>query len=168
MTKGLLLLALFGGQAECEPTLRWDHFDRPVYPRVAQLARIQGRAQIEIRLEPDGKVSIVSSSGDHGLLVESAMQALERSQLSCDHCNGESGLFTIDFDYKLVARPSARPCSNNESSAVLDSANHISVFTKMPCIYTYGLIVQKVRGPKCLYLWKCAYRSHDTDTEKRP
>lgn len=169
MRESLLLLALFvTGQAESEPTLRWNHFDRPEYPLVAQLARIQGRAQIEIRLEPDGKVSVVSSSGDHGLLVESARKALEGAQLSCDNCNGKASLFTIDFDYKLVARPSASPCSDNESSAVLDSATHITVSTKMPCIYSYGLVVQKVRGLRCLYLWRCAQRSHDTDTETRP
>jgi hypothetical protein len=162
---GLLMIV---AAAEQGPKLRWVRFDRPAYPRVAQLARIQGRAQIEIRLEPEGKVFVVSSSGDHVLLVESARQALEGSQLSCDNCNGKSGLFTIDFDYRLVARPSASPCADNESSAVLDSANHITVFTKMPCIYSYGLVVQKVRGPKCLYLWRCAHRSHDTDTEKKP
>ena len=164
----LLGLLVATGAAAQEPTLQWGHLDRPVYPRLAQLAHIQGRAQIEIRLEPDGKASIVSSSGDHGLLVEAARQALEGSQLSCDNCNGRSGLFTIDFDYTLVARPSASPCSDNESSAVLDSATHITVSTKMPCVYRYGLVVQKVRSPRCLYLWRCARRSHDTDTEARP
>jgi hypothetical protein len=109
---GLLMIV---AAAEQGPKLRWVRFDRPAYPRVAQLARIQGRAQIEIRLEPEGKVFVVSSSGDHVLLVESARQALEGSQLSCDNCNGKSGLFTIDFDYRLVARPSASPCADNES-----------------------------------------------------
>lgn len=162
---GVLIITRAGPQG---PGLHWGHFDRPVYPRAAQLARIQGKAQIEIRLEPDGKVSVVSSSGDHGLLVEAARQALEGSQLSCDNCNGKSGLFMIDFDFKLIARPSASPCSDNESSAVLDSATHITVSTKMPCVYSYGLEVQKVRGLRCLYLWRCAQPSHDTDTEIRP
>lgn len=169
MREALLLgvLTITGGGQQV-PSLHWDHFDRPVYPRLAQLARIQGRVQIEIRLEPNGKVSVLSSSGDHGLLLQAARQALGVSQLSCDNCNGKSGLFKIDFDFKLVARSPASPCSDNESSAALDSATHITVSTKMPCVYRYGLAVQKVRGPRCLYLWRCAQRSHDTDTEIRP
>lgn len=162
---GVLMITGAGPQGF---SLHWGHFNRPVYPRVAQLARIQGSAHIEIRLEPGGKISVVSSSGDHGLLVEAAKQALEGSQLSCDNCNGKSGVFTINFEYKLVARPSASPCSDNESSAVLDSATHVTVSAKMPCVYGYGLVVRKVRGPKCLYLWRCAQRSHDTDTEIEP
>jgi TonB family protein len=162
---GLLMATEAAGQ---EPRLHWNHFQPPVYPRMAQLARIQGKARIEIRLEPDGKVSVVSSSGDHGLLVEAGRQAVEGSQLSCDKCDGKSGAFTIDFDFKLIARPSASPCSDNESSALLGPANHVTVSIKMPCVYRYGVVVQKVRGPRCLYLWRCAQRSHDTDTVTRP
>jgi len=169
MTRVFLLVAWIAtGAAAQEPSLRWDHFEPPVYPRLAQLARIQGRTQIEIRLEPDGKVSVLSSRGDHALLVEAARRALEGSQLSCANCSGTSGLFTIEFDYKLVARPFDSPCSDDESSSVLDSPTHITVSIKMPCVYRYGVVVQKVRGLQCLYLWRCAQRSHDTDMETRP
>jgi Gram-negative bacterial TonB protein C-terminal len=153
------------------PLLHWEEFRRPVFPRVAQLAHIQGKATLEIEIDADGTTSVLNYSSSHPILTDTAMASLKQSKLRCENCEGKAALFTVVYEFKIIDKLDEEPCdyaTDYESSATLDSVTHVTITTNLPCVHRFGVVVKRVRGSRCLYLWRCATRSRDYETLTRP
>lgn len=126
---GLFLLFITSVTPGQEPVLRWLEFHPPAYPRLAKLARIQGEARVEIKLNPVGKIVALRPVSGRPLLVQAAMESLQQSRLTCENCAGKSVVFMIAFNFKFG---DGLPCEG--SQAALISANHVTLTTGNPCV----------------------------------
>jgi TonB family protein len=76
----------------------FSHFVTPKYPRLAMLARIQGKVELELTLDPvTGEVLDASAVSGHPLLKPSAIEAAKQWRLAPQSIQSESLNLTLDF-----------------------------------------------------------------------
>src|SRR5262249_48322117 len=124
-------------------------------------AHIQGVADMEIELSPEGKIVAWRASSGSPILVQAAADSLRLSQLECRNCNAQSVTVQVAYRFELASDTKGQCALSGEhrDPAVLDAPNHVTV-TAIPLCITVENIdpVEKVRSIRCLYLWKCARR----------
>lgn len=61
----------------------------PVYPRLAQMARILGDVDVTVRIRRDGSVESVRVVSSHAMLRHAALESARQSQFECHGCGEE-------------------------------------------------------------------------------
>ncbi|MGH9812080.1 MAG: energy transducer TonB [Candidatus Acidiferrales bacterium] len=79
------------------------HRVEPVYPRVAQIARIQGDVVLEALLDKDGRVRNVEIKSGHPSLAQAAREAVEQWVYEPTYLNGVPYpvLLTVKVEFRL-------------------------------------------------------------------
>jgi len=82
---------------------------RPVYPKLAKEARIQGRVRLAALIDEDGVVERLKLMGGHPLLVQAAMDAVAQWRYRPFMRNGRPAavVTTIEVPFTLRERPPA-------------------------------------------------------------
>jgi hypothetical protein len=148
----ILSTSIFSLQA---PKLNWMSFYPPEYPRVAQIAHIEGKVTLKLALQAGEVVGIQEQAG-HPMLVPAAIQSLKMSRLGCMDCSNEAQTFTVVFDFQVASHD----CNDPEvpTRATLDSPTHVTITSQAVCTYDPIATYRKIRSIHCLYLWRCATR----------
>jgi TonB family protein len=138
---------------------------RATYPQIALSARLQGEVEIAVQVRPDGSVASASIGRTKGpvsapqampLLEAPALEAARESYfMSRPEAAGLAPYtltyaFVLDGDADLAA--SRRPQIGQHSGRLTTEAKT----GPMVCILWGDYVV---RGPKCLYLWRCGRES---------
>lgn len=82
----------------------------PIYPRVAQQARISGAVRINLQLRKDGTVESAKVIDGHPMLRQAALESAKKSEFECADCSGEHPIswftnsnFETDVTLVLIA-----------------------------------------------------------------
>jgi Gram-negative bacterial TonB protein C-terminal len=152
----LLLFLMAQGAGNPRPSLIWENFDAPEYPRTAQIAHIAGAVTIEFTIHSDGAIVIERSIG-HWLLIPAAEQTIRTSKIRCGECENGTGRFSVVFDFSIASHDCSESGTDPPYTAKLDSTTHISIIGEPICIRDPAVTITTVhrRSWQCLYLWKC-------------
>ncbi|HXE74450.1 MAG TPA: aminopeptidase P N-terminal domain-containing protein [Candidatus Xenobia bacterium] len=76
------------------------------YPPLARLARIQGKVQVDVEIDPSGRVRRATARGGHPLLQKYAREGLERWVFGCLGIPERFPvLHTVDLAFKIEGEP---------------------------------------------------------------
>jgi TonB family protein len=137
----------------------------PVYPPLARSARIEGDVQLSLVIGAEGEMRSANIVSGNQLLQQAALQSAQQSKFVCRECT-ESVSYEMVYSFQLIAKhcPGEQDSMSNATDdirqpGVSQSGNRVIVVAERGCIgVCYSVIrVPKVRSPKCLYLWRCAY-----------
>jgi len=77
---------------------RFDHYEDPEYPHLARLARVQGRVELELKVQAaTGAVESVEVVSGHKLLSPSAIEAAKRWRFAPDSVRAAKVYVTIAY-----------------------------------------------------------------------
>lgn len=140
----------------------------PVYPMIARTAHIAGDVVLDLEIREDGSVeSDVVVSGPP-LLQRAALASAQESRFKCNDCGAGLTSFRLFYTFQLI---DSNCCVEHEGKTtdtgapatypqITSSQNHVRIVDKAPCICDPGIVVSiRVRSLKCLFLWRCGYRS---------
>jgi hypothetical protein len=159
MKKTVLFLVFIAKAATGQPSLVWDNFHAPSYPQMARMGHITGDVTVELALSA-GNTAVIQKSTSHPVLILAAEESIKASKLHCSDC--ESGkIFTVAFHFAVADHA----CSyvDAPSTAKLDNPESVSVIAEPLCTEEIDPVIhtKKVRGARCLYLWRCKEVSHE-------
>jgi TonB family protein len=139
----------------------------PVYPPLARAARVEGDVRLLVKIKTDGTVESARIVVGNPLLQYGALQSAQQSTFECRACTEPVNSYEMIYSFQLVGKC----CPTNEDSVnstdeltpavgVSQSGNQVHVVAQLGCLRGGDISmvrVPKVRSPKCLYLWRCAY-----------
>jgi TonB family protein len=127
---------------------------RPVYPQIAQSARVSGDVEVAVDVRPDGSVASARIVSGPPLLTQAALDEARRARFECRGCVEPSTRYSMYVTFRLAAEsnPPAPP-----PVTVSPTQGWITVVA--PGIVINGGIAldhgTPDRGLKCLFLWRC-------------
>jgi len=142
-------------------------FSQPTFPEQGKIANVAGEVKVIVMVYPDGKSDAHIEVGIP-LLNQAALDSAKQSQFVCDGCN-EPSQYVLVYSFE---RTNDGDCCNN----ALRSPVHVNqmqpsvdeqgrpetrvvVSTAHFCICDdNGYGGTRIRAPKCLYFWKCAWK----------
>lgn len=97
----------------------------PVFPQLAQQARIVGDVEVKMEVRKDGSVASAEVVSGHPLLKQAALESAQKSRLLCMGCSDEVTSYSLTYTFGFR--------NDNDRD----------------CGY------KRQRSLKCLELWKC-------------
>jgi len=142
------------------------HLSSPGYPPLARATRISGGIQLLLGIRPDGSVESAVIVSGHPLLQQAVVESAQQSRFECRGCTEAVTSYSVLYTFQVADHcpaakngPSKDLLQDGKSRAqVIQSQNHLTVIDE-PSWCDPGVVVQKVRSAKCLYLWKCGWHS---------
>jgi TonB family protein len=139
----------------------------PVYPPLARAALVEGDVRLSVKVRTDGTVESARIVVGNPLLQYGALQSAQQSTFECRGCTEPVNSYEMVYSFQLVGKC----CPTNEDSVnstheltpavgASQSGNQVHVIAQRGCLCGGDISmvrVPKVRSPKCLYLWQCAY-----------
>jgi TonB family protein len=125
----------------------------PVYPPIAQSARVQGEVAVTVSVGADGSVASAQITGkDIPLLSAAAIDAAKKSTFECRGCVAAPASYTIVYAFWLeIGARSPEPDQESPSRSRVTTAEEAPL-----CDHCGGPhMPTAVRSAKCLWLWKC-------------
>jgi TonB family protein len=151
----VLILAVSHGLSESSP-LKIVKLVPPVYPPIAMAARVTGDVHLQVTLHEDGTIGWVQVQSGPQMLRDSAAESARKSLYSLEQLDRGSS-------YELVYRFDLDPteCGEGRDSSyphVSENLNLVTVTEKASVLCDPAADV-RVRSAKCLFLWRCAWRT---------
>jgi TonB family protein len=138
---------LLASQAVVVPT----NVPQPMYPPIAQSARVSGDVVFKIVVRPDGSVESAAVGSGAPLLQEAGLKAARLAQYECRGCTQPGTPYSLVFRFRLdEPTPVAGLTFAPEGSATVNVVGE----HWLPA----GPVAQRlrrVRSAKCLWFWRC-------------
>jgi TonB family protein len=133
---------------------------RPVYPQIAESARVSGDVEVAVEVRPDGTVASARAVSGPRLLTQAAEDAARRVVFTCGQCTEALNRYSLFVTFRLSAQeqpPLVGP--------LVVSPTQGWVTVVLPRLEDQAVYypVRLVRSIKCAYLWRCqpaAERAH--------
>jgi len=132
----------------------------PIYPRLAKQARVQGDVVVKLAVKRDGTVEIVEAVSGPPMLMSASLESAKKSKFDCSSCTEALTLSRVVYTFQAVPLQYDANCEvipDARYPQVTQTQNHVTVIDQSVGICDPMSIV-KVRGAKCLYLWRCGHR----------
>jgi TonB family protein len=129
----------------------------PIYPRLAQQARISGTVRIRIGLREDGSVGRAEVIDGHPMLRAAAVDSAQKSEFECAGCAKRTSC-SVAYVFELREGCHFGPhCESldNDQPLVTQSPGRVVVSAVPLCTCDPAATLVKIRSMRCLYLWKC-------------
>ena len=143
------------------------NLSQPVYPPLARQANIYGEVSVEVTVRPDGKTDVAFESG-HAMLKQAALDSAQQSRFECRGCSS-SVSYHLVYSFRLAkgsdccSAMSVPPKVTLEPQTGDQTAQRqtlITITADEICLCDPAVqLTKKRRALKCLYLWKCSWRS---------
>lgn len=138
----------------------------PIYPRLAQQARISGVVRICLQLRKDGTVESTEVVDGHPMLVQAALDSAQKSIFECGDCGQAKARYLLVYSFEIRDGCHSGPhCDPSDIDKLVISQSPgrvaLSVGSLCTCDPTATLI--RFRSARCLYLWKCGRREVPND-----
>jgi len=107
----------------------------PVYPSIAQSARVSGEVEVKVSVRPDGSIESAEVIGAIPLLSEAALEAARKSEFECQR-------YDVPVPYSLVfafVLDVPAPSPGEEQSAV----TQVSVSLEVRLVLWWRLLLQR-------------------------
>jgi TonB family protein len=137
----------------------------PIYPRLAQQARISGTVRINLQLRKGGTVESAKVIDGHPMLRQAALESAQKSEFECADCSGATSYFLV-YEFELRDGCHFGPhCEllDSDQSLVTQTPGRVVVSAVSLCTCDPAVAVTRVRSPRCLYLWKCGRQEAPND-----
>lgn len=135
-----------------EPRIVPIEWPRPVYPQIAQSARVQGDVEVAVDVRPDGSVAAARVVSGPPLLSEAALVAARHARFECLACVGARTPYSLYVSFRLAIDdrlPVWPPL------IVSPTQGWVTAVAPSPIINGGGPPAPPTRGLKCLFLWRC-------------
>jgi TonB family protein len=76
----------------------------PTYPRLAQVARITGTVEIELRVRQNGTVDSAQIISGHPMLRDSALESARHSLFECKECDQPISPYSLAYRFTITPR----------------------------------------------------------------
>jgi TonB family protein len=149
----LAIASSAGAQAPVVITpIEWP---KPIYPQIAESARVQGDVEVSIDVRADGSVETARAVSGPLLLRESAEQAARRTRFECRGCGDRATQYSLHVSFRLLsesapARPEPPPLIVSPTQGWVT----VHLMEQQHQIHVHYATL-RVRAPECLYLWRC-------------
>lgn len=139
----------------------------PLYPPIAKQAHVTGDVELMVSIRKDGSIELAVAISGHPLLKQATVDSAMKSQFECRSCDESVASQRIVFSFQLgpTAYCSETPITpkivdRQEVSypQVIYSLNHITLIDQPVGTCDPAVTRQKVRSPKCFFLWRCGLR----------
>lgn len=134
---------------------------KPVYPRLAKQARVQGDVVLKVVVRRDGTVEVAEAISGPAMLIQATLDSAKNSRFDCSSCTETLTLFRMVYTFETVSPEFDANCEAKPDATyplVSQSRNHVTVIDQSIGICDPIETIAKVRSVKCLYLWKCGHR----------
>src|SRR5215472_15315049 len=84
----LCVLLSFAALAQAQSAARLVELHPPVFPPLANQARIDGIVEVKVTIRPDGSIDSVMKVSGHPLLAQTALDSAAKSRFECPRCTG--------------------------------------------------------------------------------
>jgi TonB family protein len=122
----------------------------PIYPQIAQSARVTGDVEVAIDVGPDGRVAAAKAVNGPPLLVQAAEDAARQATFECRGCVEPVSRYSLYVSFRLgeVVR---------QAVVVSPTQGWVTVSAPSPMIGGGPGVIPRVRATKCLFLWRCGW-----------
>jgi TonB family protein len=150
-----------GGREVARATAVPVRLPHPVYPAIAQSARVQGIIEVTVTVRSDGSVaSAVIAGKDIPLLSPAALAAAGKAEFECRGCAGTPAHYSIVYVFTFEgSRTTVR--DEDQPEPVHESAgqSRVTTLAETPeCDHCGGHMYRPARSAKCVWLWKCGVK----------
>jgi TonB family protein len=123
---------------------------RPEYPPIARSARVQGDVEVAAEVDAAGHVVTATMRSGHALFRAAAFEAARETHFAGRPPGAELSSYSLGYTFALgdSGRPPRPPFTVTSTGA------HLTTVTGVDLV-SCGPSPLGVRGPKCLYLWRC-------------
>ena len=129
------------------------------YPPIALIARVSGRVELILTINPSGNVDSTVVVDGPAMLRQTAVASAKENEYICMGCGEASTKLRLIYSFELGE---AIYCGNADRSypRVTQAANMITVIAQpfATCDPMSTISRVRSRAPKCFYLWKCGWR----------
>ena len=144
---------------DSQPTLKVTKLGKLTYPPIAVAARVSGEVRLQVKLSPDGIASEVTVKSGPQMLRQAALESATQTRFEPFSEGSSSGTRLLIYRFDLEF---AKECDAGRDSSyprIKYEGNVISVAEQPFPTCDPSTTIEKVRGIKCLYLWKCSSKS---------
>jgi TonB family protein len=85
----------------------------PIYPRLAQQARIAGEVDLMLGIRRDGTFESAVVVSGHPMLKQAALDSAQRSQFECVGCGEAVNLYALKYKFQIAPRDPPRDCNTH-------------------------------------------------------
>lgn len=149
------------GSSPTKPEVVLTKLSEPVYPRLAQAARIAGDVEIRIRIRPNGTVESAEVVTGHPMLKQAALDSAEQSRFECRLCSEAAAEYSLT--YRFMIAPTDPPKDCDEIAEASPPPAQIDMSKRLITVFAWQLwtcdpacTITRFRSARCLYLWKCS------------
>jgi TonB family protein len=129
---------------------------QPVYPPIAESARVTGDVVVTVVVRPDGGVASAAVESGAPLLREVALKAAQQAQYECRGCTEPGTPLSLVFTFRIFGRDEPKPATglafDQQGGATVNVVGEVGYWWEGA---VFSQIVARVRSPKCLWLWRC-------------
>jgi TonB family protein len=141
---------------------------QPVYPRLAQAARISGEVDVTVRVQRNGSVESARLFSGHPMLVPAALDSVRQSQFECRGCTEEITSYSLTYKFQIAPRDPPKNCNGEPDPPPpqpdVDLAHHqVTVFAWQLWTCDPAVELHRFRAASCLYLWRCGLHERSLD-----
>jgi TonB family protein len=76
----------------------------PVYPRLAQQARIMGDVELTVHARRDGSVESAEVVSGHPMLKQASLDSAQQSQFECRLCGEATTPYSLTYQFRITPR----------------------------------------------------------------
>jgi TonB family protein len=136
------------------------------YPPIARAAHVSGDVRLRLMIRRDGTVDSVQVLDGPPMLLAGSISAAKSLTFDCISCAEETVPYEVTFLFQVVPTDPEKSCDRTypeKIPATFDSSKQV-ITVSTPEIWTCDPQVtitrtfNRVRAPKCLYLWRCGLR----------
>jgi TonB family protein len=144
-----------GDAAAIEPVLVPVEWPRPVYPQIAQSARVQGEVEVAVDVRPDGSVAAAEVVRGVPLLNQAAVDAARGARFECRGCVDPLNRYALYVTFRLSV--SERVTDPVPPLVVSPTQGWVTTIASPMFVEggNFSYAIPPVRRITCLYLWKC-------------
>ena len=130
---------------------------QPVYPPIAESARVTGNVVVKVVVRPDGGVASATVESGAPLLREVALNAAQQAQYECRGCTEPGTPLSLVFTFRIFGRDEPKPATgltfDREGGATVNVVGEVGYWWEGAVFTQFA--ARRVRSPKCLWLWRC-------------
>jgi TonB family protein len=148
-----------------EPRAALVNLHSPLFPPLANQARIAGQVELKLSIKQDGTVESVTVVNGHPLLRSAALESVAKSKFECSECTHSVTYSLVYFFVPGKLLPEGCTAGTPDSNSLKQSSetqtsysdNRVTVVgpALAMCPGPPHEASSKVRSAVCLYLWKC-------------
>ena len=139
------------------------------YPPIARAARVSGAVHLRMMIGSDNKVESVEVVDGPPMLRPASIAAAKSLLFDCSKCTDASMPYELTVRYEIMPTDPPKDCDAPipQGSHVAVNALERVVTISTPQIWTCDPAVEismklhRVRAARCMYLWRCAWRSEN-------